>query len=163
MADVLNHPTPMRAPFYHSPLGYYGNSRNIVVSGSPVYRFAGVTAGQFQADGPAQSGASKKFDFELELGVYLARPSRIGQRIKLGEVDDYVFGFVLLNDWSGQSPFSFSFFPPLALTYLFPSPFPFSTSRSSRLLPYLSLLFPFPFSTILKFLPKPHSLPTRQP
>ncbi|EOD44547.1 putative fumarylacetoacetate hydrolase protein [Neofusicoccum parvum UCRNP2] len=102
MADVLNHPTPMRAPFYHSPLGYYGNSRNIVVSGSPVYRFAGVTAGQFQADGPAQSGASKKFDFELELGVYLARPSRIGQRIKLDEVDDYVFGFVLLNDWSAR-------------------------------------------------------------
>lgn len=104
MADVLNHPTPFRAPFYHSPLGYYGNSRNIVVSDSPVYRFAGVTAGQFQTDGPAESGASKKFDFELELGVYLARPSKIGQRIKLEEVEDYVFGFVLLNDWSGELP-----------------------------------------------------------
>lgn len=104
MADVLNHPTPFRAPFYHSPLGYYGNSRNIVVSDSPVYRFAGVTARQFQTDGPAESGASKKFDFELELGVYLARPSKIGQRIKLEEVDDYVFGFVLLNDWSGELP-----------------------------------------------------------
>ncbi|KAF4313875.1 putative fumarylacetoacetate hydrolase protein [Botryosphaeria dothidea] len=102
MADVLNHPTPFRAPFYHSPLGYYGNSRNIVVSDSPVYRFAGVTARQFQTDGPAESGASKKFDFELELGVYLARPSKIGQRIKLEEVDDYVFGFVLLNDWSAR-------------------------------------------------------------
>ncbi|KAH7061320.1 hypothetical protein B0J12DRAFT_647466 [Macrophomina phaseolina] len=102
MADVLNHPMPSRAPFYHSPLGYYGNSRNIVVSDTPVYRFAGVTSGQFQTDGPAQSGASKKFDFELELGVYLARPSKIGQRIKLKEVDDYVFGFVLLNDWSAR-------------------------------------------------------------
>ncbi|KAB2571906.1 Fumarylacetoacetase [Lasiodiplodia theobromae] len=102
MADVLNHPPPFRAPFYHSPLGYYGNSRNIVVSDTPVYRFAGVTAGQFQVDGPAQAGASKKFDFELELGVYLARPSKIGQRIKLEEVDEYVFGFVLLNDWSAR-------------------------------------------------------------
>ncbi|KAL1626093.1 hypothetical protein SLS54_002927 [Diplodia seriata] len=102
MADVLDHPPAFRVPFYHSPLGYYGNSRNIVVSDTPVHRFAGVTAGQFQLDGPAAAGASRKFDFELELGVYLARSTEIGRRIKLEEADEYVFGFVLLNDWSAR-------------------------------------------------------------
>ncbi|KAK8218695.1 hypothetical protein IWZ01DRAFT_564293 [Phyllosticta capitalensis] len=102
MADLLNHPVPARAPFYHSPLGYYGNSRNIVVSGTPVRRFWGVTGGQFQLDGPAAAGPSQAFDFELELGVYLCGETAVGQTVKLEDVDDVVFGFVLLNDWSAR-------------------------------------------------------------
>lgn len=107
MADLLNHPVPARAPFYHSPLGYYGNSRNIVVSGTPVRRFWGVTGGQFQLDGPAAAGPSQAFDFELELGVYLCGETAVGQTVKLEDVDEVVFGFVLLNDWSGESCRSF--------------------------------------------------------
>ncbi|KAK8255233.1 hypothetical protein HDK77DRAFT_497988 [Phyllosticta capitalensis] len=102
MADLLNHPVPARAPFYHSPLGYYGNSRNIVVSGTPVRRFWGVTGGQFQLDGPAAAGPSQAFDFELELGVYLCGETAVGQTVKLEDVDEVVFGFVLLNDWSAR-------------------------------------------------------------
>ncbi|KAK7542179.1 uncharacterized protein J3D65DRAFT_612888 [Phyllosticta citribraziliensis] len=102
MADLLNHPVPARAPFYHSPLGYYGNSRNILISGSPVRRFSGIIDGQFQLDAVATSGSSKKFDFELELGVYLCGETAGGQTVKLDEVDDVVFGFVLLNDWSAR-------------------------------------------------------------
>ncbi|KAK7562635.1 hypothetical protein IWX49DRAFT_364745 [Phyllosticta citricarpa] len=102
MADLLNHPIPARAPFHHSPLGYYGNSRNILISGTPVRRFWGPIDGQFQLDRVADVGASKKFDFELELGVYLSGQTAVGQTVKLDEVDDVVFGFVLLNDWSAR-------------------------------------------------------------
>jgi fumarylacetoacetase len=93
----------MRAhnPFYHEPTGYYGNSRGIVVSGTPVRRFAGVIADQFQTDGPATSGPSRKFDFELELGIYISKPSEDNKPVLIDNADDHIFGFVLLNDWSG--------------------------------------------------------------
>jgi fumarylacetoacetase len=84
------------------PTGYYGNSRNIVISGTPVYRFFGVIDKQFQLEGPAQVGDSQRFDFELELGVYLCGGKTYGEHIKVEEADEYVFGFVLLNDWSGR-------------------------------------------------------------
>ena len=99
---MLGVPQHLRCPFYHMPTGYYGNSRNIVVSGTPVYRFAGVIDNQFQKETTATSGPSRKFDFELELGVYLAGNTAYGEQVRVGEVDEIVFGFVLLNDWSGE-------------------------------------------------------------
>jgi fumarylacetoacetase len=86
----------------HMPTGYYANSRNVFVSGTPVYRFSGLIDGQFQREKPATTGRSQRFDFELELGVFLAGYNTYGKGISTEEVDDYVFGFVLLNDWSGK-------------------------------------------------------------
>ncbi|CAK7215946.1 hypothetical protein SBRCBS47491_002664 [Sporothrix bragantina] len=100
--NLMNTPLPARSPFYHMPTGYYGNSRNIVVSGTPVYRFWGLIADQFQTEKPATAGPSQKFDYELELGVYLCGGKPYGEPIRVEEADDYVFGFVLLNDWSGR-------------------------------------------------------------
>lgn len=96
-------PQEKRNPFYHMPTGYYGNSRGIVVSGTPVHRFTGLTAGQFQREVPATLGPSKNFDFELELGIYISKPSEAGKPIPIAEADEHIFGFVLLNDWSGLS------------------------------------------------------------
>ena len=84
------------------PPGYYGNSRNIVVSGTPVYRFHGIVSNQFQKETTATTGPSERFDFELELGVYIAGDTQYGERVKLEDADEKVFGFVLLNDWSGE-------------------------------------------------------------
>ncbi|KAF4626813.1 hypothetical protein G7Y89_g11341 [Cudoniella acicularis] len=100
--DILSSPMPRRCPFYHSPLGYYSNSRSIVISGTPIYRFTGMTDGQFQADNVAVVGQAEQFDFELELGIYIGKTSKRGQPIEISKADDYVFGFVLLNDWSAR-------------------------------------------------------------
>ena len=100
---MVNTPKERRAVFYQMPTGYYGNPRNLVISGMPVYRFHGLVDGQFQDEKPATSGPSRRFDYELELGVYLTGKSEYGKPVKLQDVDDHVFGFVLLNDWSGSS------------------------------------------------------------
>jgi len=84
------------------PTGYYGNSRGIVVSGTPVRRFTGLIDGQFQRDGPAILGPSQQFDFELELGIYISKPSEAGKPIPVDEANEHIFGFVLLNDWSAR-------------------------------------------------------------
>lgn len=102
LQNLIGVPQHLRCPFYHAPPGYYGNSRNIVISGTPVYRFGGVIDGQFQKESIAVTGPSQRFDFELELGVYIAGSTQYGKRVRLEDVDDLVFGFVLLNDWSGE-------------------------------------------------------------
>lgn len=83
-------------------MGYYGNSRNIVVSGTSVFRFYGVIDGQFQLEMGAMSGSAERFDFELELGIFLSGGKSYGEAINVEDADDYIFGFVLLNDWSGM-------------------------------------------------------------
>lgn len=100
--NILSMPFPRRCPFYHSPLGYYSNSRSIVISGAPIYRFVSMTDGQFQADSMAAVGPAEQFDFELELGIYVGKESKRGHPIAISEADEYVFGFVLLNDWSAR-------------------------------------------------------------
>jgi fumarylacetoacetase len=100
--NFVGTPEARRNPFYHMPTGYYGNSRGIVVSGTPIPRFQGLIAGQFQREVAATSGPSEQFDFELELGIYISKPSERGKAISIANVDDHVFGFVLLNDWSGK-------------------------------------------------------------
>lgn len=51
-------------------------------------------------------GASKAIDFELELGVVVGKPLERGKTLKASEADEHVFGFVLLNDWSGMCSLS---------------------------------------------------------
>lgn len=65
-------------------------------------RFRGLISGQFQNAAAAVLGPSAQFDFELELGVYISKPSKPGKPIDIADVDEHVFGFVLLNDWSGK-------------------------------------------------------------
>ncbi|KAL1900675.1 hypothetical protein Sste5346_002400 [Sporothrix stenoceras] len=100
--NMIGTPTAARSPFYHMPTGYYGNSRNIVVSGTPIHRFHGLIADQFQIEKLAITGPSQRFDYELELGVYLCGSNKYGEAISVEEADEYIFGFVLLNDWSGR-------------------------------------------------------------
>ncbi|OBT64190.1 hypothetical protein VE03_06876 [Pseudogymnoascus sp. 23342-1-I1] len=94
-------PHTQLSPLYHAPLGYHSNPRSIIISGTPVSRFIGPIEGQFQTEMAARVGPSEQFDFEVELGIYIGRESS-GEAVGVEEADDYVFGFVLLNDWSAR-------------------------------------------------------------
>lgn len=89
--------------FLHFPIGYAGRASSVVVSGTPVVR----PMGQFRnALGEVVYGASQKMDYELEIACIVGKPSKLGARVQNQDADDHIFGFVLLNDWSGeQSPF----------------------------------------------------------
>jgi fumarylacetoacetase len=86
---------PILPNWWHLPVGYHGRSRTVQVSGRPVVRPEGLVEG----DGGPQLRPSAALDIELELGFVIGRA---GTRLAPDDADRYVFGVVLLNDWSAR-------------------------------------------------------------
>jgi fumarylacetoacetase len=91
---------PLLPNYKHVPIGYHGRSSSIVVSGSMVRRPQGQTKAP-DADAPS-FGPSRSLDYEAELGFFVARGNDRGKAISIGEAEDHIFGFCLLNDWSAR-------------------------------------------------------------
>ena len=46
---------------------------------------------------------SRLLDFELEMGFFVGGvPTNLGEPIPIEEVDQHIFGMVLMNDWSAR-------------------------------------------------------------
>lgn len=90
--------------FYHFPPMYTGRTTSIVPSGQAIRRPKGmVPRAPGSTQGPEyQFSASTKFDFEVEMGVFVSKPIPFGQRITAEEAKEHFFGLVLLNDWSAR-------------------------------------------------------------
>lgn len=84
----------------HIPVGYHGRSSTVIPSGTPVRRPNGQTLPQ-DAKEPV-FGPSKRVDFELEMGFITTDANKLGEPIPVDEAEDYIFGLVLLNDWSAR-------------------------------------------------------------
>ncbi|RPD97999.1 fumarylacetoacetase [Aureibaculum marinum] len=84
----------------HIPIGYHGRSSSIITSGTPIRR----PKGQMKPKGSVEPifGPSKLVDFELEMAFITTDVNKLGETIKLEEAEDYIFGMVLLNDWSAR-------------------------------------------------------------
>ena len=93
----------------HIPVGYHGRSSTIVPSGIPVHRPNGQTlpAGETQP----VFGPSKLVDFELETAFITTDANIMGDNIPVGEAEDYIFGMVLLNDWSARDMQKWEYVP----------------------------------------------------
>jgi fumarylacetoacetase len=46
--------------------------------------------------------ASKRLDYELELGIYIGSGNELGSPIAIDRAESHVFGLCLLNDWSAR-------------------------------------------------------------
>lgn len=84
----------------HLPVGYHGRASSIVVSGTSVVRPKGQVMPK-DAVAPVFK-ASARLDFELETGYIIGKHSTQGTSISTDEADDFIFGKVLLNDWSAR-------------------------------------------------------------
>ena len=84
----------------HLPVGYHGRASSVVASGTEVVRPSGQT--RPSDDAPPVFGPSKQLDFELELGFFVACGNRMGEPVPVGEADEHLFGFCLVNDWSAR-------------------------------------------------------------
>ncbi|KAI1329431.1 Fumarylacetoacetase [Xylariaceae sp. FL0255] len=98
--------------YTHIPVGYHGRSSSIVVSGTRIRR----PNGQILLDPAAEpkvpiTGPSRRLDIELELGCFISRPNEMGQPIKIGDAEDHIFGYVLLNDWSARDIQAWEYVP----------------------------------------------------
>ncbi len=84
----------------HIPVGYHGRSSTIVPSGIPVHRPMGQTLPNGETT--PVFGPSRLIDFELETAFITTDANVMGENILVHEAEDYIFGMVLLNDWSAR-------------------------------------------------------------
>ncbi len=134
----------------HIPIGYNGRASTVVVSGTDITRPNGQLKAP-DADMPT-FGPCKRLDIELEMGAIVGQSTEMGQPVTVGEADEMIFGYVLLNDWSARDiqaweyqplgPFQAKAFAtsisPWIVTRAALEPFRTSTpEREKDLLPYL--------------------------
>ncbi len=88
----------------HLPIGYHGRAGTVVVSGTRIRRPYGLR-------GPGDAGPTRRLDIEAEVGFVVGVPSRLGYRLSTVDFRDYVFGVVLVNDWSARDIQAFEYRP----------------------------------------------------
>jgi fumarylacetoacetase len=88
---------PISPNWRQLPIGYHGRAGSVIVSETPVARPEGLVVDRCHER--AHLAATSALDFELEVGFVIGAH---GTRIAPDECEHYVFGAVLLNDWSAR-------------------------------------------------------------
>jgi fumarylacetoacetase len=100
---------PLLPNYKYVPIAYNGRANSVRVSGEPVQRPWG------QLKSPEKQSPSfepaKRMDYEVELGLYIGKPSVQGSPIHVSKASDHIFGFSLLNDWSARDIQSWEYQP----------------------------------------------------
>jgi fumarylacetoacetase len=89
---------PLLPNYKWIPIGYHGRASSVVVSGTPIRRPRGQTAG---AERP-NFGPTQRLDLELELGFLIGAGNALGTPIPIADAEDHLFGVTLFNDWSAR-------------------------------------------------------------
>lgn len=84
----------------HLPVGYHGRASSVVVSGTPIRRPNGQT--RPDESQPPVFGKCKLLDIELEMAFFTGPATTLGEPIPIDKAEDYIFGMVLMNDWSAR-------------------------------------------------------------
>uniref|UniRef100_H2Z6I6 Fumarylacetoacetase n=1 Tax=Ciona savignyi TaxID=51511 RepID=H2Z6I6_CIOSA len=134
----------------HIPVGYHGRASSVVISGTPITRPCGQT--KPAEDKPPVFGPCKLMDFELEMGFFVGKGNKLGDRIDITNAQDHIFGMVLVNDWSARDIQKWEYVPlgpflgknfgtsisPWVVTMEALSPFIVpNTTQDVQVLPYL--------------------------
>ncbi|PHH76624.1 hypothetical protein CDD80_1379 [Ophiocordyceps camponoti-rufipedis] len=96
--------------YNHLPVAYHGRASSVVVSGTPLRR----PWGQVLPDPTAKTPVFKpcaRLDMELEMGMFLCQGNPLGEPIPVDKAEDYIFGFVLMNDWSARDLQTWEYVP----------------------------------------------------
>lgn len=101
--------TILPANYLHIPLAYHGRSSSIIPSGIPIHR----PKGQMLPNGETTPvfGPSRMVDFELETAFITTDANVMGENIPIMEAEDYIFGMVLMNDWSARDLQKWEYIP----------------------------------------------------
>ena len=91
---------PLLPNYKWVPIGYHGRASSVVPSGTPVRRPRGQIKGP-DFDAPVFT-ASRRLDFELELGIWIGPGNALGAPIPMEQAADHIAGFCLLDDWSAR-------------------------------------------------------------
>ncbi len=101
VGKIYRDPDHLLSPnWLHIPVAYHGRSSSIIPSGIPVHRPMGQTLPN--GEKTPVFGPSRLVDFELETAFITTDVNVMGENIPIHEAEDYIFGMVLLNDWSAR-------------------------------------------------------------
>ena len=91
------------------PIAYHGRSSSLVTDNAPIVR----PAGQILRAGTELPifHPTEKLDFEIEMGIFIGQSNPLSQAIPVEEAEKYIFGLVILNDWSARDIQSFEYQP----------------------------------------------------
>ena len=84
----------------HIPVGYHGRASSIIESGVSIHRPKGQQRPNDEE--PPVFGPCKLLDFELEMAFITCGKNELGESIPTSDAENYIFGMVLLNDWSAR-------------------------------------------------------------
>ena len=93
----------------HLPVGYHGRASSIIPSGTPIHR----PKGQYKDPDMEKPsfGPSRRLDFELEMAFITGKSTKMGESISTADAENYIFGFVLFNDWSARDVQAWEYVP----------------------------------------------------
>lgn len=89
---------PLLPNWKHMPIAYHGRSSSIITTNIPVKR----PNGQILNGEEVIYSASKTLDIEIELGFIIGKENTLGTPVSINDATDYIFGAVLLNDFSAR-------------------------------------------------------------
>jgi fumarylacetoacetase len=99
MGRMLRPDNPLLPNYKWVPIGYHGRGSSILVTGTDLVR----PRGQIKPpEGDPIYAPTRRLDYEMEVGFVVGPGNRLGKSIPIGKALDYVFGVVLLNDWSAR-------------------------------------------------------------
>jgi len=95
---------PLLPNYKWVPIGYHGRASSIGVSGPGTGPAIRRPVGQTMPAGAESPlvGPTRRLDYELELGAFIAGPNALGEPIPMDSAEEHVFGFALFNDWSAR-------------------------------------------------------------
>jgi fumarylacetoacetase len=100
---------PLLPNYKWVPIGYHGRTSSIGVCGQEFPRPVGQV---LPADAARpQLMATRRLDYELEVGIFIGTGNAPGSRVSLASAEDHVFGLCLLNDWSARDIQSWEYQP----------------------------------------------------
>ncbi|KAL4781351.1 hypothetical protein BJX76DRAFT_350223 [Aspergillus varians] len=108
-SKLMSSPIPQN--WFFIPSVYNGRTSSLRISKTPIRRPNGVVQSPTNPS-PPEFKPTALFDFELEMGVFLSRPFPPGEILDIANAPEYVFGLVILNDWSARDIQGFEM-PPL--------------------------------------------------
>ncbi|KAH6959586.1 fumarylacetoacetate hydrolase [Ilyonectria sp. MPI-CAGE-AT-0026] len=85
--------------WFYAPSVYNSRASSVVPSGQAIRRPRGVYYG---SNGKPTYGPTQELDYELEMGLFVSKPVPYGAELDIRQVEEHIFGFVLLNDWSSR-------------------------------------------------------------
>ncbi|KAM5349625.1 hypothetical protein ACJ41O_006130 [Fusarium nematophilum] len=87
--------------YNHLPVAYHGRASSVVVSGTSLHRPWGQVLPNPKATEPVFQPCSR-LDIELELGMFISKGNQLGAPVPVDAAEEYIFGYVLMNDWSAR-------------------------------------------------------------